>query len=495
MFRPNRLFFISLAGILVTSVLTGTGIMRGATTTGGNCGPDYGWLTTRGNWIVSYGDPSCRVRLAGATWYGFQSTNFAPVGLDYETYQAVLGEIARLGFNSVRIPLSDQLVKHNKSITIPPKWLKAEPKWFRRNLHPLRLLDDIVKQAAVDHLMVILDNHFSRARDGNDVSNNRAVRFGKQVKKAPGTACEYTTACPLWYGDGYSQSQWLADWKALAQRYLHYPNVIGFDLRNEPHTTWQGHNWNMTSYVTGGSTWGPCTKALCGRATSHWKKSTDWAAAATWAGNQILKINPHLLMFVEGTQLYPEPSAKDKVEPYWWGSILKGVETDPIVFTVPNQLVYSPHEWGPWKCCGDETKQEFGSRTTYASISKIFRDNWAYILTDPKVQAPIWLGEFNTCNSPQPKTRIGPIKAASACVAGSKPGSEGQWFQILIKYLQQNPEIGWAYYPINATNTLNEASNNSILGCPQPAHCKPWAQPRLPLLMRSLDTVGLNPAH
>ncbi|HEV3311100.1 MAG TPA: cellulase family glycosylhydrolase, partial [Chloroflexota bacterium] len=193
MFRPNRLIFISLAGILVTSVLTGTGIMRGATTTGGSCGPDYGWLTTRGTWIVSYGDPSCRVRLAGATWYGFQSTNFAPVGLDSETYQAVLSEIARLGFNSVRIPLSDQLVKHNKSITIPLKWLKAEPKPFRRNLHPLKLLDDIVKQAADDHLMVILDNHFSRARDGNDVSNTRNVRFGKHVKKAPGTACVYTT--------------------------------------------------------------------------------------------------------------------------------------------------------------------------------------------------------------------------------------------------------------------------------------------------------------
>lgn len=506
--QRGGLSFNGLASVLgsetsmgVTPRTPAAGIRSGVRPQAGSCGPDYGYLTTNGHWIVSASNPSCKVRLAGVTWYGFQSTNFVLAGLDFKPIDVILKTIANLGFNSVRIPLSDQLVKYNSKIVINPKWMKAEPPAFRRHLHPLTLLDRVVAQAKADHLMIILDNHFSKARNASDVANHSNARpraSRRTARRASSSyACRATTACPLWYGAGYTQRQWIADWVSLTKRYLNNPTVIGYDLRNEPHTNWQGHNWNLHDYLNGGATWGPCPKRLCGSMAGQYKPSSNWIAGAEAGGNAILKINPHLLMFVEGTQLYPKPSAKRKVEPYWWGSILKGVALHPVRFDVPNQLVYSPHEWGPWKCCGDESQREFGSKTTYKSVVKIFTENWAYILNDKTVEAPIWLGEFNTCNSAQFKTRAGRIRTANDCVYGTKPGSEGQWFQILIRFLQNNPEIGWSYYPLNGTNVLNEPSNNSVLGCPQraPRKCNKWGQVRVPLLMTYLKTIETQPGR
>jgi endoglucanase len=214
-----------------------------------------------------------------------------------------------------------------------------------------------------------------------------------------------------------------------------------------------------------GATWGKYPSKL-------WKPSTDWPRAATLAGNSILAINPHALIFVEGVQLYPQPSAKRGVETYWWGSILKGVKVEQIVLNVPHQLVYSPHEWGP----GRTRLSEFNSKTSFASLSKVFEANWAFILKakNPRIQAPIWLGEFNTYND------------AKKYVVSNNHGSQGQWFQIIIKYLRQNPEIGWSYFPINGTNAADSPSTNSILNAK-------WNGVKLPLLMNTLKQIMTQP--
>ena len=171
----------------------------------------------------------------------------------------------------------------------------------------------------------------------------------------------------------------------------------------------------MKTYLTQGATWGKYPSKL-------WKSGTDWPKAATIAGNDILAINPHALIFVEGVQLYPAPKDKRGVETYWWGSILKGVKVEQVVLNVPNQLVYSPHEWGP----GRTRLSQFNSKTSFSSLSKVFNSNWGFILTakNPRIQAPIWLGEFNTYND------------AKKYVTSTVRGSQGQWFQIMVKFLR-----------------------------------------------------------
>ena len=98
-----------------------------------------GWLHTCGAWIVnSAGYP---VRLAGVTWDGMQTVDFVPAGLNYRPYMDILSTIKSLGFNTIRIPLSDQLVKDNDSITITKDIAKNHEFY---GLHPLNVLDSIV---------------------------------------------------------------------------------------------------------------------------------------------------------------------------------------------------------------------------------------------------------------------------------------------------------------------------------------------------------------
>jgi endoglucanase len=54
--------------------------------------------------------------------------------------------------------------------------------------------------------------------------------------------------------------------------------------------------------------------------------------------------------------------------------------------------------------------------------------------------APVWLGEFGTDNS-------------SDDIESTAPGSQGQWFQSLVSYLQSNPSIDWTYWALNGEDT------------------------------------------
>jgi aryl-phospho-beta-D-glucosidase BglC (GH1 family) len=400
-----------------------------------------GWLTTSGAWIVNHAT-GCRVRLEGVTWFGMQTQFYVPAGLDFTSYQTMLKTIENFGFNSIRIPITDQLVRDNARIRVN-KYLADSPDL--KGLHPLAILDRIVAQAQADHLWIILDNHASTAVTVGDVHQK-----------------DSNAISPLWTAPGYTEADWIHDWVLLAIRYGpgHYcgyitctdtPTVVGFDLRNEPHTAGSGP-YDVKTYLTRGAVWGPCAPTICGGWGKLWNRNTDWAAAATRASNAILTVNPRVLMVVEGVQLYPDidPGHGDRADHYWWGSILKGVRADPINLATPSfeqQLVYSPHAWGPWK---NPTVQLSVGRLSYRSFVDLLAEYWAFIL-GLKNPHPVWLGEFDTCNF----NRI--------CTAGTHVGSQGWWFQALVTYLRNNPEIGWAYYPINGTNSLDEPSNNSIL--------------------------------
>jgi endoglucanase len=212
----------------------------------------------------------------------------------------------------------------------------------------------------------------------------------------------------LWYTSSYPESAWINDWTALAERYLNNSTVIGVDLRNEP--------GNATS---GGSCWG------CGTAAN------DWRLAAERAGNAVLAVNPSLLIFVEGTDWYNGD---------WgcWGEVLEGVQDYPVVLNVANQLVYSAHDYGP-------PESWFNDDTTYTSLATMWTKYWGYLSFNGI--APVWVGEFGTDND-------------SGDLEGSAPGSQGQWFQSLVTFLLNNPEIGWTYWTLNGEDTYGLLGEN-----------------------------------
>ena len=215
----------------------------------------------------------------------------------------------------------------------------------------------------------------------------------------------------LWFTSSYPESAWINDWTTLAQRYANNATVIGFDLRNEPHNAFSG-----------GACWD------CGG-------TNDWHLAAERAGNAALAVNPKLLIFVEGTDAYT------RNDYYWWGGNLAGAANSPVVLNVANQLVYSAHDYGPT----EYGQQWFNGSTTAASLEAVWTAHWGYLAKNGV--APVWLGEFGTTND-------------AASISSTTAGSEGQWFQSLVSYLQADGTLNWTYWALNGEDNYGLLDSN-----------------------------------
>lgn len=316
--------------LLLTSAM-GASTSAGASTISA---PGY-WHTDGALILDSANNP---VRIAAVNWYGFETTEEAPGGLNVQDYHTILNTIKSNGYNAIRLPFSSQMVESPAIPGIGYYGASGPINTDLAGLTSLQIMDKIIAAAGTLGLRVILDNHRSEA----------------------GSSAE---ANGLWYTSQYPETSWIYDWTFLAQRYLNNPTVIGMDLRNEPH-----------SVGSGGACWG------CG------SLATDWRLAASRAGNAVLAINPKLLIFVEGANCFAGGCT-------WWGGDLAGAASYPVTLDVPNRLVYSPHEYGP----NLYVQGWFNSTTTPARLQAIWYANWAYLSL--RNENPVWIGEFGTTNN------------------------------------------------------------------------------------------------
>jgi endoglucanase len=183
------------------------------------------------------------VRITGVNWFGLETDTYAPHGLWARNYGDMLDQMVAAGFNTVRLPFSNQLLDP-RSV---PQGIDFQKNPDLQGLNGLQVMDKIVAAAGQRGLSVILDRH-------------RPMASGQSE---------------LWYTPEVPESRWIADWVMLAQRYAGNPTVIAADLHNEPH---------------GAATWGDGNQA------------TDWRLAAERAGNAILGANPDWLIIVEGIE-------------------------------------------------------------------------------------------------------------------------------------------------------------------------------------------------
>jgi endoglucanase len=344
--------------------------------------------------------------MAGINWYGFETPDYLVHGLWAQDYHTVLNTIKSLGYNVIRIPFSNQMVESNPIPTNYTTFADGGPvNQALDGQTALTDLDTIVSYAGSIGLRVILDNHRSEAGESNEANG-------------------------LWYTSAYPQANWIADWQTMATRYSASqftfngnPTVIGMDLRNEPHLSGTG--------ATTGSCWTGDT-ATNGCPTSL--TTQNWPVAAETAGNAILAINPKLLIFVEGNDCYSGVCG-------WQGGNLIGVATNPVTLSVPDQLVYSAHDYGP----NLFQQAWFNSNTTPASLDAIWNQYWGYINADNI--APVWLGEFGTDNT-------------STDIENTAAGSQGQWFESLVGFLQNNPTLNWTYWALNGEDTYDLLDGN-----------------------------------
>ena len=328
--------------------------------------PPTSGLATSGRRIIDRNGRE--VILQGVNWFGFETSNELPHGLWNRDYKDMLRQMRSLGYNTLRLPFSLQATRSTRIVT-PDQSQGRNAGLIGKT--PLQAMDEIIAEAGRQGLYVILDNHSTT----NDSYQH-----------------------PFWYGNGYTEADWISTWTMLARRYVGATNVIAADLKNEPHgkVSENGANWGEG---------GP----------------NDWHAAATRAGNAVLAAAPHWLILVEGIE---RPVPGGTLEQNWWGGNLEGVKTKPVVLNVPNRVVYSPHEYGP----GVFAQPWFNDPSTMAAkLNERWAAGWGFIV-DQNI-APVLIGEFG----------------AKDFTTGS---TEGKWMNQLIDYMAAK-RMSWTYWSWN----------------------------------------------
>ncbi|GJF33335.1 hypothetical protein KNE206_60350 [Kitasatospora sp. NE20-6] len=203
-----------------------------------------GYWHTSGRQILD--EANQPVRIAGINWFGFETGNYVAHGLWSRDYKSVIDQIRTLGYNTIRLPYSDDIFKGTQPASINTSGgMNAD----LVGLNSLQVMDKLVSYSGTAGLKVILDRH-------------RPDSGGQSA---------------LWYTAAVPESTWLTNLKAIAARYTGNSAVVGIDLHNEPHDP---------------ACWG------CG------DTATDWRLAAQRGGEAVLAANPKLLIFVEGVQTF-----------------------------------------------------------------------------------------------------------------------------------------------------------------------------------------------
>ena len=228
-----------------TALLTAAGALVAfiALTTTATAGVGAGYWHTNGHRIEDSANQP--LRIAGINWFGLETSNFAPHGLWARGYRSMLDQIKAEGYNTIRLPYSNQLFDAGST----PNGIDFAQNADLAGLTGLQIMDRIVAYAGEIGLRILLDRHRPDAAGQSE----------------------------LWYTASYDEARWIRDWTMLAARYKGNTTVIGADLHNEPH---------------GAACWG------CGDV------ARDWRLAAERAGNAILAVNPDWLIVVEGVESY-----------------------------------------------------------------------------------------------------------------------------------------------------------------------------------------------
>jgi endoglucanase len=234
--------------------------------------------------------------------------------------------------------------------------VKANPRF--RGKHALDVMDAVIMALARAHIMVILDNHMSRAD----------------------WCCSESDGNGLWYNAEYPEGQWLEDWQTMVRRYKHEAWVVGADLRNE---------------LRSGAQWGGSDPKV------------DWHGAAERCGNLIVDENPNLLVMVESPKYSTDFTDFARL---------------PVVLKVANRVVYSPHAYA-------QAEHAFQS---YDELRQVY-DERAGFLLHAEPAAPLWVGEFGTCQTLD-------------C------GQNSEWFRWFVRYLAEKG-LSWSYWPLNGTQS------------------------------------------
>lgn len=192
-------------------------------------------ITTSGNQLITGAGENFRLR--SINWFGAETDVYVPHGLWARGYKAIIDQIKAMGFNSVRLPFSGDLLTAGRGVSAGVINYDLNPTLVGKTA--FEVLAAIIAYCEEKEIYVILDHHRRTAGSGAD---------GSPVS------------------DTYPMATWIANWKALAQQFADNEYVLGADLHNEPYSL----SWPV------------------------------WADYAEQCGNAIHQVAPHWIIFVEG---------------------------------------------------------------------------------------------------------------------------------------------------------------------------------------------------
>ena len=244
-----------------------------------------GPLSVKGRFIVDA--KGNRVKLAGVNWFGAHADLGVLPGLDRANRNQIATSIAKLGFNSVRLPFSLWML--NQTTPVPNQYLAANTDL--RGKTPLEVFDACVAALTAAGLIVIPNCHM--------------------LDK--GWCCSNNDRNGLWYNDGWPANQFTAGWQTIATRYKNNHLVAAMDIKNEPRPATVGGGTVTPTWGTGNA-------------------QTDFAAMYAGTGNAIHQIDPDVLIICEGLSYAGDLTAAGK---------------HPVALARPGKVVYSMHDY-PW---------------------------------------------------------------------------------------------------------------------------------------------------
>ncbi|MFC7548137.1 cellulase family glycosylhydrolase [Plantactinospora sp. GCM10030261] len=315
--------------------------------------PNDDWLHTDGNKIVDAAGN--QVWLTGVNWFGFNASERVFHGLWSANIRTITRQMAERGINTVRVPISTQLLlewKAGQAVT-PNVNTYVNPELA--GLNNLQVFDHWLGLCAEYGLKVMLDVHSAEADNSGHVY-------------------------PVWWKGTITSEQFYQGWEWVTNRYRTNDTIVAMDIKNEPHGTPDS---------------APRAK---------WDGSTDqdnFKYACQTAGRRILAINPNLLILCEGIEVYPRPGETwqspntdpDRSPNYfynWWGGNLRGVRDHPVDLGAnQDQLVYSPHDYGPLVFEQPWFQKDFDKDTL---ANDVWRPNWLYLHEENT--APLLVGEW-----------------------------------------------------------------------------------------------------
>jgi endoglucanase len=396
--------------------------------------------TSRNQILDASGNP---VKLASVNWYGAESPDFVPMGLDKQSLDAISANIASKGFNAVRLPWSNELVECNPNVS--PSLVTMNQQFA--NQPAMTVFDAVVNSLATHGLMVILDNHMTDAAWCCSTSDSNDLWWSSKGNRSD-------------YASG--QSHWISDWATMVQRYANQPAIIGIDVRNEPRgaSYWGGtSNGQPDGQVVNGSKVESCP-------VTNSTMACDWRSAAQQEGDAILGMKQNLLVFVEGVD---------------YATDLTGAYTSPVALVEPtgapsNQLVYSSHVYTFADYCNANSQAQcpvgstweggagdgkppkcmlgpvpfpctrfttFNFLADWKGLARALDSQWGFLAESGDhggAVIPVWVGEFGTTSW-----------TAQGVPERIVPNSDqNRWFIGLVEYLKQRG-FSWSYWALNGT--------------------------------------------